>query len=482
MKYLPTYFFILGLAVRIYALNAAGDPFAKPPGGRDSVTSKPAPPAAPATWYRLIVEVISVKRDAVPNPFDEPTAGARWRGATALSKAGKAHREILFVVTARDGHRARAESIDEARFWNDFAAPSEPGEEVSPGSSATSNLGDKLEWEVKSDPDLKHAELAFVLQRTNFHGMYEFAFPQGGPTAAHPLLSTQKIASVLSVTLDEPQYLGTLSPSRAAEPDRNETWLAFATVQRIPLGELVALPKASTREWTVECSIYSLDRNDAQNVAAAAAKLEAPFEATENLCQQGRAKRESLTSVSVHPGERSRARAGGDFRYPTEFEPPYTSTDQEGSRRVTETEEDAPHDANHPQQSRRETKVTEETYTPVAGSKPQTIAGQPTAFEYRELGLSFEVEPTLRPEAGAMDAAAILRDTENRGVLEVQGAAERYPFAPLFEARNLGDGALLVAGKHVLFGTLNPPGADGANHREDSGRTWLVFLRLLPQP
>jgi hypothetical protein len=80
-----------------------------------------------------------------------------------------------------------------------------------------------------------------------------------------------------------------------------------------------------------------------------------------------------------------------------------------------------------------------------------------------------------------MDAAVILRDTEYRGVLEVQGAAKRYPFAPLFEARNLGDGALLVAGKHVLFGTLNPPGADGANHREDSGRTWLVFLRLLPQ-
>ncbi len=81
-----------------------------------------------------------------------------------------------------------------------------------------------------------------------------------------------------------------------------------------------------------------------------------------------------------------------------------------------------------------------------------------------------------------MDASAILRYTEYRGTLEVHGVAERYPFAPQFENRNLGDGALLVAGKHVLFGTLNPPGADGVNRREDSGRSWLVFLRLLPRP
>jgi hypothetical protein len=64
--------------------------------------------------------------------------------------------------------------------------------------------------------------------------------------------------------------------------------------------------------------------------------------------------------------------------------------------------------------------------------------------------------------------------------LKTTGIAARYPAQPLFESRKVTTSQTLLAGRQMLIGTFNPPGADGVNDRADTGRTWLVFVRATP--
>jgi len=66
------------------------------------------------------------------------------------------------------------------------------------------------------------------------------------------------------------------------------------------------------------------------------------------------------------------------------------------------------------------------------------------------------------------------------GSLEANGAAMAFPAQPVFEVRKLTTSLTTLAGAHTLVGTLSMPGANGVNGRVDSGRTWLVFLRVTP--
>ena len=51
---------------------------------------------------------------------------------------------------------------------------------------------------------------------------------------------------------------------------------------------------------------------------------------------------------------------------------------------------------------------------------------------------------------------------------------------PLFESRAITTTQTITAGRHMFVGTFNPPGATGVNDRTDDGRTWLLFVRALP--
>jgi len=60
------------------------------------------------------------------------------------------------------------------------------------------------------------------------------------------------------------------------------------------------------------------------------------------------------------------------------------------------------------------------------------------------------------------------------------GHAPMFLDQPLLQTRKVTTNQTLTAGRHILVGTFNPPGASGVNDREDDGRTWLLFVRALP--
>jgi hypothetical protein len=66
------------------------------------------------------------------------------------------------------------------------------------------------------------------------------------------------------------------------------------------------------------------------------------------------------------------------------------------------------------------------------------------------------------------------------GKLDTIGAAAHFPAQPVFENRKITTSISTLLGSHALVGTLSKPGANGVNGRVDDGRTWLVFLRVMP--
>jgi hypothetical protein len=103
-----------------------------------------------------------------------------------------------------------------------------------------------------------------------------------------------------------------------------------------------------------------------------------------------------------------------------------------------------------------------------------------TAFETRKTGAMIEVEPAIGPDGAVVDVNNAVRSELDLGSLEATGAAAAFPAQPVFEVRNLTTSLTTLMGSHTLVGTLSMPGANGVNGRVDDGRTWLVFLRVMP--
>ncbi len=148
------------------------------------------------------------------------------------------------------------------------------------------------------------------------------------------------------------------------------------------------------------------------------------------LFQAGRARWENLTACIAANGQRGVLESVDEVRYPVEFDP-----------------------TDHPK------------------GFPA-----PTAFETRNLGVSIEQEPVLNEAGTGGNLNVVVGSVTDRGTLQAEGAAARYPFQPLFEARK----STLAA--PILRATHNPPGANGVNDRKDTGRTWLVFVRYTAAP
>ena len=85
----------------------------------------------------------------------------------------------------------------------------------------------------------------------------------------------------------------------------------------------------------------------------------------------------------------------------------------------------------------------------------------------------------IGPDGLTVELNHLVKSVAYRGKLQT-GRAAGFLDQPLFEERSITTSQTVTAGRHLLVGTFNPPGANGVNERTDDGRTWLLFVRALP--
>lgn len=302
-------------------------------------------------------------------------------------------------------------------------------------------------------------------------GFRDIAGMANDPAVSQPDFVSQKITTTTSLELGEIHFLGTFSPPPipAAGPgdESPRVCLTFIRVQRPPLWaerkELKPLELPSYRDGVdLEFSFYSLDRMAARDLIAKTSSVESPWKSVQELLPKNRAKFEHIVSLQTLTAQRAAVNENGEVRFGAVYCPV-------GSR--PKLPEARPADSNE----EKDRKGPPTALNSGAAAK----SGAFTAFEMQETGVTVEVEPTLGPDPAYLDLNLVIQYTRDLGNLQATGVARLYPAQPVFEKRRIASGLVTIPGKHLLIGTLNPPGADGVNGRADDGRVWLAFVRFL---
>lgn len=435
----------------------AADPFVKNPGVEATGDN--------GQWKNLmlVLEVYALdKNDALAVLESERGSGARYRRVVELAANGKARLDTLTALPTKSGQKAVTESIDEVTYPTEFHPASRKGGLATAMTFETRNVGDGLEIEPVLEPDGRTCELSIIPQHISLAGFRDIAGMADDPRVAQPLFDSQKLTTSTTLPCNEPHYLGTLTPpgTSGLGVAKAEVWLAFVRVNLVGPTAAEMKPPAKPMDWSaleLQYSFYTLERAAARELLIAPPGLSAPWEKLQTLLGEKKARFESLVSLKTKSGQRAMAEEIHEVRYATEFDAPgFTrSTEKTTTGNVTTT-------------------VTREV------PNPDGTPGVPSTFETRNAGMSIEVEPVVGPDALTIDLSHAVSSVDFLGDLKTTGVAAQYPSRPLFETRKITTSLSLLGGQHTLAGTFNPPGADGVNDRADTGRTWLVFVRAVP--
>ena len=466
----------LDLVQTLVGTGNPGDPFVKDAGLTPAGEEQGA-------WRNvvLVLEVYALpKDDALAILEGERGSAARYQRAVDLAKTKKARLEILTALTGKSGIKSMTESLDEVRYATEFAPGSMKGAVPAAMAFETRNVGDTIEFEPVIGPDGHTCEVSLVPQRVSLAGFRELAGAPGDPTVAQPLFVMQKLITSTTLEAGAPHYLGTLSrPSESGVADgaAAEIWLAFLRVNLhgpAP-GEVKPPAKPFNMEaLNLEYSVYSMDRAQAREILVSMPALEAPWEKLQGLLQEKRARFEHCTAIKCKSGQKAVAEESHEVRYATGYAPPGHTRTIETTRRATVTPPEFPNRGLTAKTSAVET-TTVERDTPNADGTP----GAPLSIESRNAGVSVEVEPVIGPDGITIELNNVVKSVAHLGHLKT-GRAPAFLDQPLFEERTITTSQTITIGRHLLVSTFNPPGADGVNDRADDGRTWLLFVRALP--
>ena len=412
----------------------AGDPFVK------NADATPAD-GAEGQWRNvvLVLEVYALpKDDALAILESERGSAARYQRVLDLAKTKKARLEILTALTTKSGNRAVTESVDEVRYATKFERGAAKGTPAVASTFEIRNVGDTLEFEPVIGPDGRTCDLALVPQRISLAGFRELAAAPGDSAVARPRFISQRLTTNTTLESDAPHYLGTLTPpseNGIADGAAAEIWLTFLRVH--VHGPVAGEVKPPTKpfDWTavnLEYSVYSLDRAQAREILIAMPTLEAPWDKLQGLLREKHAQFEHLVAIKTKSGQRASAQEDDELPYVNEY-------------------------AGH------------------ADGTP----GAPSEIATREVGLTLEVEPLIGPDGLTIDLSHVVNSVAHLGNIKT-GHAPMFLDQPLFQTRKVTTNQSITAGRHMLVGTFNPPGANGVNERDDDGRTCLLFVRALP--
>jgi hypothetical protein len=463
------------------AAPAAGDPFVK-----DAAAAK-VKKDEPWKNILLVLEVYALdKNEALAVLEGETVGAARYRRVRELSKTGKARLQVLTAATSKSGTRGVTEGIDEVLYPTEFNPSAFPNSPASPTAWEIRPTGDIFEVEAILGRDGRTCDINLAPSRISLKGFQDTGGVAEAGQISQPQFFSQKITTTVTVRDKEPFYLGTFTPpgQRRAAPETatTEVWFAFLTMSAPgpTADELKPPAKPNAPSINLEYSSYSLDREQARDLLAGASGLNGPWEQLQTLLKDKKARIEHVGTINTKSGQRAVVEENEEVRYPTEYVPETLhATSSETVMRTVKTQTGPGNDAgkNAPENSTTE-RVTTTRMDANAAKQP----GYPSAFEMRNVGITLEVEVVAGPDGVTLDINQVIQHVTHLGNLEVTGVATRYPAQPLFETRKVTNSQNLLLGRHVLIGTLSPPGANGVNKRSDSGRTWLLFVRAVNEP
>jgi len=485
MKYLPSTLLLGLLAFTLRAQTPApapatpSDPFVKKPG---DAAAKEKP-----DWRScfFVLEVYALdKNDARSVIESDGGNAARYQRVAELAKAGKARLDTLTALASKNGQRAVIQGIDEVRYPTEFSPPSDDKSIAGPSAWETRNAGDTLELEPVIMADGRTCDVNLMLQRVCLNSMRDTVGAVGDALTSQPVFHNQTLATAVAASGSEPFFLGTYTPAPAKPDDATsgEVWLAFLHANIQDPNDAKSSPKANQfGPLHLEYSIYSLDRALALDLLTAPSPASAAWEKLQALLGEKKARFEHLTTITTKLGQRAATEETREERYWTEgTRPSRPAAAVERTEHTTVTEPTPDPTQTTKKDFSKSVTATETTTVTWDDVHSPRIPGYASAFETRNTGVSVEVEPTVSPDGQTVEVNQAVSETVLLGSLKGTGVAEKYPWQPLFEARKLRSTQTLPIGVHVLAGTLNPPGADGVNDRTDPGRTWVLFVRALP--
>ncbi len=322
-----------------------------------------------------------------------------------------------------------------------------------------------------------------VPKRVSLKGFQDVGGMANDELISQPFFVTQKITTSVQLRASEAFYLGTMTPptghGAANGQGASETWLAFLHTHLLSPKAEELKPKARPSPATslnLEYSFYSMARSDARELLVASTALDTPWEKLQALLNAKKATLEHVSTINTVSGQRCVAEEIEEIRFASEYSPESIrpTSSETTTRTVTAHAAGAKKDD---EASTSETATT--VHTDANGARNP---GGPTAFETRNAGVTIEIEPVIGPDEVTVDIVESIQSVTNLGNLQVTGIATRYPPSILFEGRKINNSQNALIGRHHLIGTLNPPGADGVNGRQETGRTWLVFVRPTNEP
>ena len=194
---------------------------------------------------------------------------------------------------------------------------------------------------------------------------------------------------------------------------------------------------ATLNDSWVQCVItfesYALDRADAAILLNGERGSAARYRRVQELAKAGKARLEILENVTTKSGQRTVIESVDEVRYPTEF------------------------------------------------ASPMTAKGQaaPTAWETRDVGDTFELEPVIRPDGRTCDINLVPQHVnllEFRDVPNFPGAL--LISQPIFTTQKLTTSIQLTSGEPYYLGTMTPTAPQGIARGEAPSEIWLAFLHV----
>lgn len=426
----------------------AGDPFEK---------HQDAPPASDAGVPDNIcftVEVYALAQDDAAKLLEENPGGeARHAAVLKLAGEGKARFETLLSDVTKSGQRSVLQQVDQMPSPTEFNPPQMPGGLACPTKYQWRDAGDSLEFELVMSPDKTACDVNMSLTSLHFLGFQDMpGVAHEAPSTGQAQFETRKFTTSVTLAAGKTEFLGTFSgppeyQDAAAGSNPREVKLAFGRISTvtIPLAGQAGGVEGPTLEH--QLVFYSLDRESARKILAGDPKAGEYYDAVRALAEKKQAQLERISVLKTKSGQRAVVNEIDEDRHASEFDP--------------------------------------KTFEPAVLKALQDLPGQaksaslfaftPTAFETRNTGLTFEIEPVAQKSLVDINLnPQLVRDV---GSLQANGAAEKWAPMPVFQESIVTTSLTAPMGAYAFIGTFSPPGDTGVNGRKDAGRVWFGFIK-----
>jgi hypothetical protein len=451
---------ICALALNAFALHAQlpkpgsqpRDPFLKDRG---------APATAPDTSENLTALTVMFETYAL-NQSDAaglltlaPDAATRYTRVNELVAAGRARLANVAASATKSGKHATAESIDVVQLASQFYPPLRREDPPVAASLNEAHYGDRAEFDAILGADGHTCNLNFTVVVDRLLGFREYRTGVHGQPQPLPINEKRQILTSVALRTGEPVFLGTLNPAAGVAQEGGDMAVVFGRVlvdKDRPETPMPALGAVGYAEHVL--IFYSMDRTTARDLMAGNTKPGAAFAAVRTLADKKQARLEHIVSVPSQAGVLAKTDENIISQQPGGTSPLVGLAEIPQSR--------------------------DEPDKRVGFHYVRTMSG-------KNLGLSVELDSVVGPADALLKGLPLAADLNvnlwwraDLGSFKAAGALALYPETSAAESRHLQHSLTCYVGVPTLLGTISPPRDTGVNERKDTGRTWLVFVKVTP--